>query len=112
MEEVALVDRLQAERREDRLVLALPGGTERLGPERALRARLLGERVPEVNGGGRQPPAPFDRLRPRRARSRRTSPRTATAPRTPLRRADDGRARRTSPCRRPARRRTSAPARR
>ena len=52
--EVALVDRLEPEReaflaelREDRLELALHVRAQRLGPERALRGRLLGDAGPE-----------------------------------------------------------------
>ena len=52
--EVALVDRLEAEReaflaegREDRLELALDTRQERLPPQRALFGRLLGDGVPE-----------------------------------------------------------------
>jgi hypothetical protein len=53
--EVALVDRLQAqrvallgERREDRLVLALGFRAQRVRPERALRRRCLRDRGPDV----------------------------------------------------------------
>jgi hypothetical protein len=57
VEEVALVDRLEpqrvalfAERREDRLELALAGRVQRLLPEPALASRLAGDRLPEVKG--------------------------------------------------------------
>jgi hypothetical protein len=56
VEEVALVDRLQpervpllAERREDRLGLALAGGAQGVSPERALGRRLLRDRLPEID---------------------------------------------------------------
>jgi hypothetical protein len=57
VQEVALVDRLQpervallAERREERLELALAGRAQRLLPEPALASRLARDRVPEVKG--------------------------------------------------------------
>jgi hypothetical protein len=57
VEQVALVDRLQpervpllAERREDRLGLALGCGAQSLRPERALGGRLLRDRLPEIDG--------------------------------------------------------------
>jgi hypothetical protein len=57
VEQVALVDRLQpervpllAERREDRLGLALAGGAQGVSPERALGGRLLRDRPPQVDG--------------------------------------------------------------
>jgi hypothetical protein len=57
VEEVALVDRLEAERvplvgerREDGLQLALVLGPEGLGPERALARGLPGDRVPRGSG--------------------------------------------------------------
>jgi hypothetical protein len=57
VEQVALVDRLQpervpllAERREDRLGLALAGRAQGVRPERALGGRLLRDRPPEING--------------------------------------------------------------
>jgi hypothetical protein len=57
VEEVALVDRLKpqrvalfAERREDRLELALAGRVQRLLPEPALASRVAGDRLPEVKG--------------------------------------------------------------
>ena len=70
VEQVALVDRLQPdrvprssrERREDRLVLALGRRPQRLGPERALGRRLVGDHVPDVNRRSRQPPPPSSRL--------------------------------------------------
>jgi hypothetical protein len=56
VEQVALVDRLQAERvallaerREDGLELALGGRPQRLLPEPALARRLLRDRLPEVS---------------------------------------------------------------
>jgi hypothetical protein len=55
VQQVALVDRLQpervpllAERREDRLGLALAGGAQGVSPKRALGGRLLRDRPPEV----------------------------------------------------------------
>jgi hypothetical protein len=55
VEEVALVDRLEPERvpllgeqREDRLVLALAVGAQRVRPEPALRRRGLRDRLPDV----------------------------------------------------------------
>jgi ribosomal protein L16/L10AE len=57
VEQVALVDRLETdgvallrERREDRLVLALPLRTQRLLPEAALTRRPDGDRLPEGAG--------------------------------------------------------------
>jgi hypothetical protein len=57
MEQVALVDRLEAEgvpllaeRREDRAVLARGRGAQRLGPERALERGLVRDRLPDVQG--------------------------------------------------------------
>ena len=57
VQQVALVDRLQpervpllAERREDRLGLALAGRAQGVRPERALGSRLLRDRPPEING--------------------------------------------------------------
>ncbi len=56
VEQVALVDRLQpqrvpllAERREDRLGLALAGRAQGVRPERALGRRLLRDRPPEID---------------------------------------------------------------
>ena len=55
VEQVALVDRLEAEcvallgqRREDRFVLALAVGPQCAGPERALGCRRLRDRLPDV----------------------------------------------------------------
>jgi hypothetical protein len=57
VEEVALVDRLEAEavallgeRREDRLGLTLGLGAQRLSPEGALACRLASDRLPEARG--------------------------------------------------------------
>jgi hypothetical protein len=57
VEEVALVDRLEAERvplvgerREDRLQLPFALGPESLGPERALARGLAGDRLPRGSG--------------------------------------------------------------
>jgi hypothetical protein len=56
VQEVALVDRLEAQRvallgeqREDRLMLALALGPQRVRPERALRRRCLRDRRPDVS---------------------------------------------------------------
>ena len=65
VEQVALVDRLEAERvrrrrqlGEDRLALALLLGPQRLAPKPALARRLVGDRPPEV-GGYSQPASSF-----------------------------------------------------
>jgi hypothetical protein len=57
VQEVALVDRLQAERvpvlgqrREDGLLLALGLGAQGVAPERALACRLRRDRLPEARG--------------------------------------------------------------
>jgi hypothetical protein len=55
VEQIALVDRLQAEpvglfgeRGEDRVELSLELGKERLCPEAALPGRLVGDRLPQI----------------------------------------------------------------
>jgi hypothetical protein len=78
VEDVALVDRLEpqrvallAERREDRLDLAVTGRAKRRLPEPALAPRLLRDRLPEISGYS-QPASSFVQYETTRSAPART----------------------------------------